>query len=107
MDGAPSPTAHACADNSSGHLRSPLLTLPLRRRVSSGQGPIKSAYQTWTSHGSRPSWDLIAVYLAVMGSTSLYSSERQGTDIVDAAGNERFDTGDTSHNEAQARAAAA
>jgi len=66
-----------------------------------GQGPIKSAYQTWTSHGSRPSWDLIAVYLAVMGSTSLYSSERQGTDIVDAAGNERFDTGDTSHNEAQ------
>jgi len=66
-----------------------------------GHGPVKAAYQAWTGHGSRPSWDLIAVYLAVLGSSSLYSSERQGTDRVDAAGNEDFDTSDTSHNMAQ------
>jgi len=66
-----------------------------------GHGPVKAAYQTWTNHGSRPSWDLIAVYFSVMGTSSLYSSERAGTNTVNAAGDETFDTSRTDSNEAQ------
>ncbi|KAL1504359.1 hypothetical protein AB1Y20_010765 [Prymnesium parvum] len=66
-----------------------------------GMGPVKDAYQIWTGGGSRPSWDLIAVYLAVMGTDSLYSSERPGTESVDVAGNEKFDATNTTTNAAQ------
>lgn len=64
-----------------------------------GLGPVKDAYQIWTGGNSRPSWDLIAVYVAVMGTSSLYSSEQPGTNSVDAAGNENFDTSKTGTNE--------
>eukprot|EP01083_Nonionella_stella_P095305 267503_1 len=64
-----------------------------------GQGPVKEAYQIYTNHGSRPSWDLICVYLAVMGDASLYSSVIAGTNSVDYYGNEAFDTSDTNHNQ--------
>ncbi len=61
-----------------------------------GQGPVKEAYQIWTNYGSRPSWDPITVYLAVMGDDSLYSSLQAGTDNVNYYGDESFDTGNTS-----------
>lgn len=66
-----------------------------------GLGPVKDAYQIWTGGNSRPSWDLISVYFAVMGTASLYSSERQGTMAVDAAGAETFDTANATSNQAQ------
>ena len=66
-----------------------------------GAGPVKDAYQIWTNHGSRPSWDPILVYLAVMGTGSLQSSTVGGTETVDEAGNERFDRGRTGVNEFQ------
>ena len=67
-----------------------------------GQGPVKAAYQRWTHYGTRPSWDPIAVVLAVRGSTSLWSSELEGTDEVNAAGDEVFNTSLTGTNESQA-----
>jgi len=66
-----------------------------------GDGPVKESYQIWTNYGSRPSWDLIVTYFAVMGTTSLYSSESAGTDYVDYAGNENFDRSNTANNEFQ------
>ena len=64
-------------------------------------GGRRGSRQPLAFFGRRPSWDLIAVYLAVMGPDSLYSSELPGTDVVDTAGNERFDSTNTSSNQAQ------
>ena len=47
-----------------------------------GQGPVKQAYQVWTNYGSRPSWDPITVYFAVMGDRSLWSYTDEGTNTV-------------------------
>ena len=66
-----------------------------------GQGPVKEAYQTWTNYGTRPSWDPICVYLAVMGDESLYSSLSPGTDKVDYYGNEDFDESETDSEQFQ------
>ena len=63
-----------------------------------GDGPVKQAYQTYTNHGSRPSWDLIAVYLAINGYDSLYSKLTPVTTMVDFVGSETYNTSDTSHN---------
>ena len=63
-----------------------------RFQAGCGQGPVKDAYQIWTNRGSRPSWDLITVYLAVRGVESLYSSAVAGVDRVDYHGAETFDT---------------
>ena len=63
-----------------------------------GSGPIKEAYQIWTNYGSRPSWDLMAVYFAVMGPGSLYSTANAQTTTVDYYGGETYDYSDTSNN---------
>ena len=63
-----------------------------------GQGPVKEAYQTWTNYGSRPSWDLISVYMAIRGPESLYSTANAGTMSVDYYGHENFDTSNTDNN---------
>ena len=63
-----------------------------------GAGPVKEAYQIWTDYGSRPSWDPILVYLAVMGDESLWSANTAETTTVDFYGRETYDTSDTSHN---------
>ena len=55
-----------------------------------GAGPAKFAYETWTNYGSRPSWDLIATYLSVVGLESLYSATTRGTNAVDVNGTEHF-----------------
>ena len=66
-----------------------------------GQGPVKEAYQIYTNYGSRPSWDLICVYLAVMGDTSLYSNLVAGTNNVNYYGSENFDKSNTGNNQYQ------
>jgi hypothetical protein len=63
-----------------------------------GAGPVKEAYQIWTNYGSRPSWDPITVYLAVMGDESLWSANTAETTTVDYYGRETYDTSNTSHN---------
>ena len=63
-----------------------------------GAGPAKEAYQIWTNFGSRPSWDLIAMYLAVMGPESLYSTAYPQTTSVDYYGGETYDYSDTTNN---------
>lgn len=63
-----------------------------------GAGPTKEAYQIWTNYGSRPSWDPILVYLAVMGDDSLYSSSNAETTTVDYWGHEDYDYSDTTNN---------
>ena len=55
-----------------------------------GNGPVKDAYQKYTNHGSRPSWDLIAIYMAVMGYESLYSSMNEVSVAVDYYGSETY-----------------
>ena len=60
---------------------------------------MKEAYQIWTDDGTRPSWDPITVYLAVMGDTSLYSSLQSGTNNVNYDGDEEWDTSVTDNNE--------
>eukprot|EP00602_Paraphysomonas_sp_CaronLab_P000530 CAMPEP_0185021796 /NCGR_PEP_ID=MMETSP1103-20130426/4504_1 /TAXON_ID=36769 /ORGANISM="Paraphysomonas bandaiensis, Strain Caron Lab Isolate" /LENGTH=419 /DNA_ID=CAMNT_0027553539 /DNA_START=34 /DNA_END=1293 /DNA_ORIENTATION=- len=66
-----------------------------------GSGPVKEAYQLWTNYGSRPSWDLISVYMAIRGVESLYSTAYAGTNNVDYYGHEDFDVTDTENNQYQ------
>ena len=66
-----------------------------------GDGPVKEAYQIWTDHGSRPSWDPIMVYIAVMGTDSLYSTAYAGTNYVTYYGDEDFDNSNTDNNQFQ------
>jgi len=55
-----------------------------------GEGPVKDAYQKYTNNGSRPSWDLIAVYMAIMGYESMYSTMNSVSVAVDYYGFETY-----------------
>eukprot|EP00466_Bigelowiella_natans_P001910 jgi/Bigna1/140676/aug1.57_g15384 len=63
-----------------------------------GKGPVKDAYQIYTNYGTRPSWDLIAVYFAVVGAESLFSKANAETTKVGYFGNETYDYSNTSSN---------
>jgi hypothetical protein len=61
---------------------------------------VKDAYRRYTNDGSRPSWDPIAVYMAVNGYDSLYSSLTPVTVAVDYYGRESYNA-DTGANQFQ------
>ena len=55
-----------------------------------GAGPVKDSYQIYTNYGSRPSWDLIAVHMAVYGEASLHASSTAVTVTANNAGSEVY-----------------
>ncbi len=63
-----------------------------------GSGPVKDAYQTWTNHGSRPSWDPILVVYAIWGDAALWSQANAQTTTVDYYGREDYDYSKTDSN---------
>ena len=66
-----------------------------------GAGPVKDAYQRYTNYGSRPSWDLIVVYMAVLGYESLFSTMNSVSVDVDYYGFETYNPASSDSNQFQ------
>ena len=79
-------------------------------KCSSSKNPVYAAYKDWLSQSkdiypktcwpARPSWDLMTVYAAVVGTQQAQMWEESGTDEIDQEGHENWDKGLTSNNEA-------
>lgn len=64
--------------------------------------PVRQAYVDWlgrTGGSSRPSWDPVTVYVAVVGTEEAQMWEEKGTDEINALGQETWDKSWTTNNE--------
>lgn len=67
--------------------------------------PVYTAYRDWMNQArdtcwpARPSWDPLTVYAAIVGTDEAQMWEEEGTDEIDADGNENWDTSWTTNNE--------
>ena len=68
--------------------------------------PVKRAYVDWMDNSSdicwpaRPSWDPLTLYAAIVGPEEALLTGEAGTDIIDEAGHENWDSSETDRNEA-------
>ena len=67
--------------------------------------PVKRAYVDWMDKSqdicwpARPSWDPLTLYAAIVGPEEALLTKEAGTDIIDEAGHETWDTTETDRNE--------